>query len=168
MNAYQDAVQTSGSSWTAANHISVRAYRRHQAIPMLLAREAPLEMQQLEVYGKQLEEVFNMHQEQLAELRKTFVFENASAVASFMRDHRTAPQILLEAIPQLRKHFGSTTVFMLRTRIEEDGYRELHVLAKWPGNARAAMNALDSFNKDWWISNFQASGRQFHFTYELE
>jgi len=101
------------------------------------------------------------------EVRKHFVLPNDSSVATFLREHRSLPQILVEAVAPLKACFGMQTVFGLRAPIDEAGSRTLYAVAMWPGKARDARNALARFDDDWWIAQSRQASGYLTFTYEL-
>ena len=106
------------------------------------------------------------HEATLKEVRKHFVLPNDSSVATFMAEHRSLPQILLEAVTPLRTCFGTGTIFNLRAPIDESGSRTLYAVAMWPGKVRDARNALAKFD-DWWIAQSRQASGYLTFTYEL-
>jgi hypothetical protein len=107
------------------------------------------------------------HHEALKELQRFYVFPTDASVESFLADHRTVPQILLEAAGPLREIFGAGTIFVLRAPIDTSGSRTLYAVAMWPGKVVDVRTALSKFDEGWWIARVpQASGR-LAFTYEL-
>jgi hypothetical protein len=107
------------------------------------------------------------HEATLKEVRKHFVLPNDSSVATFLTEHRSLIQILLEAVVQLRACFGMETVFSLRAPIDESGSRTLYAVAMWPGKVRDARNALARLDDGWWIAQSQQASGYLTFTYEL-
>ncbi len=167
MNALQEVTQIERHNWCPANDTGARAYDRRQGqklvVPERIQHHSPFD--DLE---SQLPEVSEKRQSALSEIRKSFVFRDEEAVTSFLRDHRTIAQLLLEALPALKKFFGVETVFELKVLTEEDGSREMYAMAEWPGPAREAMRALDNFIENWWIERSGTVGGRLNFTYELE
>jgi hypothetical protein len=166
MNAYQEVVQTRGQDWGLVA-TGARVYRQSRPTSAGII-DRTLGRSPFEEYEKQMQPATAGHQASLREIRKFFVFRNDTAVMCFLQDHRTIPQLLLEALPHLNKHFGAQTVFALKTLTDEDGSRELYAAAMWPGNAGKAIEALDNFNESWWIEKSRAAGGRLNFTYELE
>jgi hypothetical protein len=107
------------------------------------------------------------HEAALTEVRKQYVLPVDSSVVKFLREHRTIPQLLVLAAPQLKLHFGAATVFTLRAPIDESGSRTLYAVAMWPGSVGDAKAALDKFDDTWWIANSREALGNLYFTYEL-
>jgi len=110
---------------------------------------------------------FAKQQAEVTALRKYFVIDDSSSVEAFLGEHRTLPQILLEAAGYLRASFGYDVVFKLRAPVDEYGSSTLYAVAMWSGPVAEARIALERFDADWWLAHSrQASGR-LSFTYEL-
>ncbi len=116
-------------------------------------------------YEIQITEATQQHCSAIDHVKKEFVFRNAAAVSSFLEDHRTVPQGLIEALPDLRKHFGQDTVFALEVWAEE-GVRELYVFAIWYGAASEGMQSTIAFNEAW-AERSCALGARVNVSYEL-
>jgi hypothetical protein len=156
-------IQVSGNSWNQApipmvyqdfQQLAIRAEWREQ-------RELPREVEnQMAAFEAQ-------HEAALTELRKQYVFPVDSSVVDFLRQHRTIPQLLVLAAPQLKSHFGTDAVFTLKAPPDESGARTLYAVVMWPGRVRDAKNALDKFDDAWWIMNSRQASGNLYFTYEL-
>lgn len=107
------------------------------------------------------------HEAVVAELQRSYVFQNDPRIRSFFKSHRTAPQLLTEALPVLRQTFGAGTVFNLRAVIDEYGGQNLYAVAVWPRDVRDAQIALENFDERWWIANSRQASGDLTFTYEL-
>jgi hypothetical protein len=116
---------------------------------------------------KRVSEAAETSQPYLDDLKKLFVFRDEMAVTHFLSGHRTVPQLLMDAHTQLANFFGQDTVFALKVLTDEDGSRELYVVAEWSGQARQAMSALDSFVDRWWIGQSGPIAGRVSVTYEL-
>ena len=103
----------------------------------------------------------------LDELRKHYVLPSDSSVRAFLAQHRGISAILLDAIPQLKKCFGTSAVFRLSAPVDEAGTRSLYAVVIWPGKIRDVRNALDRFDEDWWLTHSHSASSYFVFTYEL-
>ncbi len=166
MNAYQDVSQTPGRYWGNFTGTSASAFEEFRERPRFVR-----ELQQrssFEYDERHSQRLIESHQSALNGIRRAFVLHDETTVMSFLYDHRIIPQLLLESVPQLQRFFGSQTVFVLKTLCDEDGSRELYVVAMWPGKAGDAMNALDNFNEGWWIARSRPAMGKLNFTYELE
>jgi hypothetical protein len=107
------------------------------------------------------------HEAAITDLQKSYVFVNEPAVRDFFISHRTAPQILLEAAPHLRRYFANGTIFNLRATVDEYGAQTLYAVALWAGPVQDARAALDLFDDNWWIANSRQVAGDLTFTYEL-
>jgi hypothetical protein len=99
-------------------------------------------------------------------MRKLYVLPTDSSVLDFLSDHRTLPQLLIDAAQQLRKYFADT-IFALRVASDEDGWQNLYADAMWTGDASEAIRLLDQFEDQWWIPNCQPARGALTFTYRL-
>jgi hypothetical protein len=106
-------------------------------------------------------------QRQLADLRKHYVMENGANLESFLRDHPALSQVLLEAAPYLRQHFGRDTVFTLRAPVDASGAQTLYGVVSWPGAVNDVRAALAEFDDSWWIGAVRHAFGNLTFTYEL-
>ena len=104
---------------------------------------------------------------ELNELRRYFVLPSDSSVSTFLSEHRTVPQVLLDAAPHLLECFRSKTVLNLRAPIDESGTKTLYAVAIWPGNVRDVRQALARFDDAWWIAHSRQASEHVAFTYEL-
>jgi hypothetical protein len=162
MNAYR-AEQTSGNSWPPTLRLN-RAYRPPQGV--LAPPEPKRDREILEDFENQMAEFLVANELALLQVRKYYVLSSVSSVTEFLNEHRTIPQLLLQAHPHLRQYFGDT-VFSLRTNSDEYGWEKLYVAAMWPGSVEEAMDALESFQEHWWLQQFSLSSGRLTFTYEL-
>jgi len=155
MNAY-DEFQTSGHVWPTS--IPIVPYQTFQELP-------PQEAEVLDSLERQMSVFAAGHKTALEEVRRNFVAD--SQVMTFLNDHRTLPQLLLEAVPQLKMSFGSGAIFALRAPIDEAGARALYAVAMWPGKVTDARKALARFDDTWWLANLRRASGYLTFTYEL-
>lgn len=116
---------------------------------------------------EQMERFEAEHEAALVELRRQYVFPADRSVEKFLHEHRTIPQLLILAAPQLKRHFGADTVFTLMAPIDESGTRTLYGVVMWPGPAQDVRNALERFDDGWWIGNSRQASGNLYFTYEL-
>jgi len=100
------------------------------------------------------------------ELADHYAIPADGSVAEFLDNHRALPEILLAAVPHLRRYFPNE-VFALRVDSDEFGWQNLYVDVLWPGEAMEAVRLLDQFGDEWWMANSQPSGGALTFTYRL-
>jgi len=160
VNAYQE-LQSSGIHWP--DRSLAEAYQPVQPAP----RQPEPRCGPAIVEPRQMVEFAAQNEGFLDELRKHYVFPADSSVRDFLTVHRTVPQILLEAAPQLIRCFGATAVFTLRAPIDEGGSRTLYAVAMWPGALRDVRDALERFDREWWIARAGRAAGYLEFTYEL-
>lgn len=166
MNAYLNS-QTSGNKWP-----QITTLKLHQELHVASGESAPFPepKQGLAILAnleKQMVDFAAEHDAALNEVRKYFVLPRDSSVSNFLSGHRIVPQILLEAVPQLRACFGAETIFNLRAPIDESGSQSLYAVAMWPGNVQDARRALTKFDDAWWIVHSRQASGYIVFTYEL-
>jgi hypothetical protein len=161
MNAYWE-LQTSGNNWDPT--VYDMQYRSTQETP------APPTPEPYAAIFDGLEKemsAFAVEQEAvLRQIRKHFVMPADSSVTTFLTEHRSIPQTLLEAAGHLKECFGIDIIFKLRTTVDEAGSRTLHVAVIWPGAVGAVRTALSTFD-DWWLAQARPGAGYLTFTYEL-
>ncbi|MGA2425167.1 MAG: hypothetical protein ABSG07_14285 [Terriglobales bacterium] len=163
--------QVSGNDWTTPP--SEMLYQLVQyVVPTHVPEPQPwLDRQYAQRIQEQIEQQMARfeadHEAAVAELQRCYVFLNDQAIRGFFKSHRTAPQLLLEAVPHLRQDFGAGTVFDLRAMTDEYGAQTLYAVAMWPGSVRDVRIALDHFDEQWWIANSHQASGDLTFTYEL-
>lgn len=116
---------------------------------------------------RQMAEFEAEHEAAIDDLRRQYVFVGDETIRAFLRSHRTAPQLLTEALPHLRRNFGVDTVLRLRATTDEYGTQTLYVSVLWPGDVRDVRASLDHFDDQWWIANSHQASGDLTFTYEL-
>jgi hypothetical protein len=162
MNAYQE-LQSSGILWP--DRPPAPLYQPFQEAPQ---RPEPRQRAAtLEGFERQMAAFASQHEAVLNDVRKHYVLPADSSVVNFLTEHRTIPQILLEAAPQLKTCFGAEAVFSLRAPIDEAGSRTLYAVAMWPGKLQHAREALARFDNAWWIARSRQASGYLVFTYEL-
>lgn len=162
--------QVSGNDWTAPP--SGMLYELVQQPPIHRSKPQPrIEDQNshriLDQIEQQMAQFEADHETAVTQLQRSYVFLNDRAIRSVFRSHRTAPQVLIEAVPWLRRTLGAATVFNLRASIDESGGQTLYVVAVWPGDVRDVRMALELFDEQWWITNSRQVSGDLTFTYEL-
>lgn len=162
MNAYPE-LQSSGIHWAVRTPVS--HYQPFQAAPRW--PEPRQRVPILEGLEKQMAEFASQHEALLSEVRKNYVLPADSSVLNFLTEHRTIPQIVLGAAPQLKACFGADAVFNLRAPIDESGSRILYAVAMWQGKSQDVRDALARFDKDWWMARAGQAAGYLTFTYEL-
>ena len=164
--------QVSGNNWTIPPSEMLSQFVQRDVVPASSSRSQPqVDEQYAQRIQAQIEAQMAQfeadHEEAVAELRRSYVFLNDQAIRRFFRSHRTAPQLLLEAVPHLRQNFGADTVFNLRAITDEFGGQTLYAVAVWPGEVRDVRTAFDHFDERWWIANSHQASGDLTFTYEL-
>jgi hypothetical protein len=108
------------------------------------------------------------HLSALRDVRINYVLplEDCS-VSSFLTEHRTMSQLLIEAIPHLKECFGEDAIFGLRILVDEAGSRTLYAVVMWPGAVIDVRNALCRFDETWWLAHSRQAAGHLVFTYEL-
>jgi len=167
MNAYYD-LQTSGNNSVQSTPISFP--RGELWLPSAGPRSFSLPRQGSVIFEKAQQQLmaFQVEYETMLEgVRRAFVIPPDGSVVTFLNEHPTIPQILLEAATHLRASFPVETVFNLRVPIDESGSRTLYAVAAWPGDVLDVRAALARFDETWWISHSRQAAGYLAFTYEL-
>ncbi len=156
--------QTSGNDWGVPIHAML--HEGVQGVPAATSKAPARQPSFLRDIERQMGQFETDYQAALAEVRKLYVLAADASVLEFLNDHRAVPQLLIDAVPYLRKHFGNT-VFVLRSTSDEYGWENLYADAMWPGDARDALQRLDQFEDEWWIANCRPARGALTFTYRL-
>jgi hypothetical protein len=155
--------QTSGNDWGPPDRTMLHE-RQQETSAQSLPHNQRLIFKDLE---RQMARFEADHVAMIADVRKHYVIPSHSSVSEFLNSHRTLSALLLQAIPNLREHFGADAVFSLRSPVDDSGTQTLYAVVMWPGGVKEVKAALDRFDDAWWIPNsLQASG-YLTFTYEL-
>lgn len=102
----------------------------------------------------------------LKELEKLYVFEDHSAVASFIRQNRLL-ELLLEAPDPLNAAFGEGAVKRLSLVEDDEGFSTLFCLISVSGNLDEARRALRSFDQSWWLAHCDKPAGKLNFDFDL-
>jgi hypothetical protein len=155
------AAQDSGNCWTPPPYEfvyrSVQEYTDRPRRPRSAGR----------VCGLENESATSFESSSLLEdIRKNFVMPSDFSVETFLTEHRSLPQTLIEGATHLKECFGPDTIFRLLVTADEAGSRTLYAVVIWPGDVRDARAALAKFD-DWWLAGSQPGMGYLTFTYEL-
>ena len=162
MNAFQP-VQHPVSSWRPSPTKSL--YQPSQPEPTLSTSGRPA-ADLLTHRGQMLESV-SRHESLLSDLRRHYILPGDSPVRDLLFEPRAVPQLLLEAVPHLRNHFGRDAVLGLRASADEEGLSTVYASVIWPGKLSDVVNALSRFDDDWWLKRAGQAAGYLTFTYEL-
>lgn len=102
----------------------------------------------------------------VADLQKTFVIDDASRVAAFVRWNRLRG-LLLEAKDALDSVFGEAAVKRLSLVSDDEGSLTLFCLVMVPGDMEEARRALRSLDQQWWLARSEQAGGKLNFDFEL-
>ena len=154
--------QTSGNDWSTTSPPMLHQRAQERCAPRRPAAQS-LILENFEVQRAQAEREFAV---QLEDLGKVYVIPTDGSTAKFLNDHRALPQILIAALPYLRKYFPKA-VLALRATSDEFGWENLYVDVLWPGDALDAFRILGRFGDEWWIANSRPARGALTFTYRL-
>ncbi|MEO6801772.1 MAG: hypothetical protein ABI197_00860 [Granulicella sp.] len=163
MSGLLNSKQTSGNEWSV--RLEGMQYRDFQDIG-----EKSIPRRQLGSFvdlEAQMTRFESEHEALVNEVRRLYVMSTANQVISYLRGHRTIPQLLVTAHSTLQRYFGMDTVFGLRAPIDEQGWQTLYAVVMWQGSAKNAVAILDQFENQWWLPNSRQAFGCLTFTYEL-
>jgi hypothetical protein len=161
MNGLLSDNQTSGYDWNS--HQGSRQYHRQRYAP---ARPAAVQLAELTALEAQMTRYEADHRKMIETIRTLYVFQDETTVSEFLLRHRTVSPILAEAEKHLRAYFRDA-VFALRATTDEQGWDMLYATVQWPGEPKAAIDALNAFDASWWLNNSYPAGVNLTFTYRL-
>jgi hypothetical protein len=94
------------------------------------------------------------------------IADERDEVMEFIGETPVLADLLLEAVPPLRKAFGGDKVRKLRM-VAGGGEAMLVVSVTWPGSEESAEAAREKFLDDWWLANCHRAEADLIFDYEL-
>lgn len=103
----------------------------------------------------------------LEKLKREYVFEDVAVTESFIRNHRSIVEVLLDAVPHLRRCFGSETTLKIGVVFEDAGPTTASAVALWKGPLASARESLAKFDESWWLENVKRARGRILFDYEL-
>jgi hypothetical protein len=106
-------------------------------------------------------------QREFDEIRRAYVFVEPSSIKAFLQEHRALPELLLDAIPWLKRSFGDSATIQLQLMAEEDEPSTLYALILWTDTLESAQEALSRFDETWWLSNCRRASGNLIVDYEL-
>jgi len=91
--------------------------------------------------------------QEIERLQEIYSFRRKEEVAGFLENHPYLVPLLLEAYPQIERHFSGHPVVFLEviTDPEADDDRELYAFIGTRLPPEGALDKLDKFDKDWWL-----------------
>jgi hypothetical protein len=117
--------------------------------------------------GQQIQQSVGQQEEDLKLLQKEYVFTEPKSVESFLKSHRYLMPILMEALPQLKRSFGSDVTFQLSVSPDENPPKTIYGVVAWKGSLGDARSALKSFDESWWLESIKKASGRVVFDYEL-
>ena len=103
----------------------------------------------------------------LDEVARNFVMPAYSVVREILNEHKILPEILVEGVPYLKRFFGVDSIVTLRISVDTTGSPMLYAVVMWSGSIREVREALEQFDRSWWLArSWQAAG-YLVFTYVL-
>lgn len=103
---------------------------------------------------------------ELSAVEQTYVLEDRSAIAAFIKRNRLL-DLLLEAREPLISAFGESPVKKLTLVEDDEGFTSLFCLVLIPGSLDEAKRALDSFDDGWWLAQSHEAAGKLNFDVEL-
>jgi hypothetical protein len=154
--------QTSWNNWETSG--TARMYHRQKPAP-----EPPsgrVQLSDLADLDSQVLRFEAQHDQLMGEIRRLYVMADERSVADYLRSHRRVPQLLVDAVPSLRRFFENAPISLL-AKSDENGWDMLYATVQWPGEPQDALAALDRFDDAWWLANSYPAGTTLTFTYKL-
>lgn len=101
------------------------------------------------------------------DIERSYVIDNRPVVLSFIeRNH--LQDLLLEAICPLRTAFGNRgAVQTLRIVRDDEGVDTLFCIVQFRGDVETGMQALASFDEQWWLERSRSCGGKLNFDFEF-
>lgn len=162
MNGQLD-IQTSGSDW--GSPIQAMLHERAQADTTSVQFRDQRTV--LHDFERQMASFEAEREAQIVEVQKHYIIAKDPLVATFLHSNRALSQLLLEAVPHLRRHFGPDAVLRLRAPVDASGAQTLYAVVMWPGAVDDVRAALANFDNGWWFGMVRRASGNLTFTYEL-
>jgi hypothetical protein len=100
------------------------------------------------------------------DLGSAYKIDDSTKAGLFIEKHRLR-EILVKAIEPLNKAFGESPIKTLAVVEDEEGSRTLVCLVAFPGSGTEARNALNAFDRNWWLMNAREFVGKLNFDFEL-
>lgn len=95
---------------------------------------------------------------QLEHIEQLYTLREPPEVISFLAKHPYLPALLLEAYPNIQRHFPDAPAFLeVFSDPESAGHRELFLAIGTTLDADAAYEGIQRFNQDWWLKQARRS-----------
>jgi hypothetical protein len=163
MNGLSEYIQPSGSHWTPPIDAMLHEHMQMVGSPT----QNRYQQSVFDDFELQMARFEAEHEAQIAMVRKHYVCGTDPHLNGFMRTRRSLSQLLLEAVPHLRQHFGVGVVCNLRAPVDASGSQTLYAVVMWPGTANDVRTALSNFDNGWWFGIIRQASGNLTFTYEL-
>lgn len=100
-------------------------------------------------------------------LKREYVFEDPAATENFLTKHRSLVEVLIDAVPHMRRCFGGEITLKIRVVFEDAGPTTVSAVALWEGTLNSATESLAQFDESWWLDNVKRARGRIVFDYEL-
>jgi hypothetical protein len=118
-------------------------------------------------FEQQMAEFAIQQQEEINRLLEAYVFDDPNGVRSFLKNHRSVAEILLEAVPHLKQCFGGDPTLRLQV-LSNEGYQgTIYGVVSWKQDLSSARSALQRFDDSWWINSSRRASGRIVFDYQL-
>lgn len=105
------------------------------------------------INDNEIQQIRSENEHVLSRLLSFYVFEDGARVRSFLEDHPSTPDLLLEAVPFLKGSFGDRAILQLQIPPDEELPLTIYAVALCEGTLEDARLALNKFDESWWAVN---------------
>jgi hypothetical protein len=159
----EHAIQPFATEWRLNSlSSSVSAFDR-----LGVAQESAFGSAGMAGYEAQIAEFLQGHEKQIELLRTSYVFHPDEGVRSFLSGHRAVAEVLIEAVPELRRCFGNMVTLQLQLLDDDETPAAIYGIVLWQGDLAGARGALQTFDETWWIEKSRTAAGRIVFDYQL-
>ena len=106
-------------------------------------------------------------EKQIEDIERTYVIDDRNSVLSFIQ-RNGIQNLLVEADNPLRSAFGKLGMIkLLRLVRDDEGADTLFCFVQFRGDVEAGMQALASFDQQWWLQRSPSAAGKLNFDFEF-
>jgi hypothetical protein len=103
----------------------------------------------------------------MQELEPAYSISDPESIDAFLRNNRSAISLLKEAPAALSAAFGRKASKTLRLVEDDEGAQALFCFVAFAGSLADAIDALKSFDENWWLDRCAQVAGKLNFDFEL-
>ena len=112
---------------------------------------------------------FYTFETEVESLRLTYCFRQTKEISGFLETHKFLVPLLIEAYPEISKHFPDSQVFLeIDTSPEETNNPSLVAFIATNHSPDEALRKLKNFDEEWWLDSLDRAQRKLSINVEFK